>query len=272
MLSNKKWAGIFAACAALGLVFRLTDMQLAQALYSKGSIFGGFCENIAAALPPAFCCFASAAMMACRRTRTTRAKNRALNVFFAVLSFVFALAAAYYPYRNVEKVNYILVAAVAVVLTGTCIYVNFTAFKETYQKIVMTNAAKVALLSAAAVVLLCAAGTLIPQRPSYSAVQLSIERFGSAKPPYESTVTVLPFAGAASAMSVLVNFLPKVLPKLRFSSKLVFALSLAWTAVIVVGAVSSGNVYASEMLYGAAAGYLSVFAASKIIEKHEDRL
>ena len=270
LLDKTKWIIVFAACAVIAIAARPTDMLLAKALYGREDFAGSFFYTAAPALPFALSSFSCAVMMSCRSTRTTRAKNQMLTVLYAVLSVLFAAAASYYPFIKAEEKNFTVIAAATLLISGCSIFVAYTSFKKTYQKIVMTRIAKTIIFSTLAVTVICLFATLIPQRATYEAIVHSVEKYGHADGPFESTVPFIAFVGASAPILTALTLLSEALPKLKFSGKWLFAASCLWTLAVVFGSVLSGKMFLSEAIYGALVGYLSVFCVDKIVEKKEN--
>lgn len=270
LLDKKKWIIVFAVCAVIAVAARPTDMLLAKALYGREDFAGSFFYTIAPAIPFALSSFSCAVMMACRSTRTTRTKNQMLTVLYASLSVIFAAAAGYYPFIRAEEKNFTVIAAAALLISGCSIFVAYTSFKETYQKIVMTRIAKITIFSTLAVTVICLFAALLPQRATYEAIQHCVEEYGHTDGPFESTVPFIAFAGASAPILTAFTLLTEALPKLKFSGKWLFAASCLWMLAVVFGSVLSGKMFLSEAIYGAIIGYLSLLCAYKIVEKREN--
>lgn len=268
-LEKKKWIIIFAVCAVIAAAARPTDMLLAKAVYNKDSLVGSFFFNIAPAVPFALSSFACAVMMSCRSTRTTRSKNRVLTVLYAVLSLLFAGAAAMYPFIGIDEKNYTVIAIAAFLIAGCSIFIAYTAFNEIYQKIVMTRLAKIVIFSTLGITAVCLLAALIPQRGSYEAIQICIEKYGRTDGPFESTVPFISFVGASAPVFLPFVLLSDVLPKLKFSARWLFIASCIWTLAVTVGSVVSGRMFLSEAVYGALIGYSVVLAVNFFVEKRE---
>lgn len=86
----------------------------------------------------------------------------------------------------------------------------------------------------------------------------------------EEFVPFLALSGIGAAMIMWITCLPDIFPKLRFSGKFFFAISVVWAAAMLIGTVSSGHTYASEFICGLAAAYTIQFATKKIFEKKFD--
>lgn len=269
LLDKTKWIIIFSVCVLIAIVARPTDMFLARLLYMPKNLWGNFFLNVAPALPFALCSFSCAVLMSCRNTMATRAKNQRLTVIYGLLSAVFALAAAYYPFIGIDEINFVAIAAVAAAICGLSIFLSYTSFKETYQKIVMTRAAKTVLISTVIITVGCALAMLIPQRGSYDAIQLCLERRGNADGPFDSTVPIISAVGASAPVLLFAVCLKDTIPKLKFSGKWIFALSCVWTLAVIFGVILSGRVFLSEACYGAIFGYLTVFGVSEFYNKRE---
>lgn len=270
ILDKKKWIIVFAVLVVLAVAARPLDMLLAGKLYNPESIYGSFFLGVAPALAFVLCSFSCAVMMSCRSTRTTRSKNRALTVLYAVLAVLFGAAAGFYPFMGASDINYIVVAIAALLISGGSVFIAYTSFKDTYQKIAMTKIAKTILVSTVAITVVCALATLIPQRGTYEAIKLCMEKYGKADGPFESTVPFLPFAGASTAAAAVLTGLTQVLPKLKFSQKLVFIISCVWTLAVIFLSVISGKMFLSEAVYGAILGYIIVFIVSGLLDKREN--
>lgn len=269
ILDKKKWIIIFAVLAVLAIAARPLDMLIAEKLYRPESIYGTFFLTAAPALAFVLSSFSCAVMMSCRSTRTTRTKNRALTFLFAVLSVLFGAAAGFYPFMGASDINFIVIAAAALLISGASVFIAYTSFRDTYQKIAMTKLAKIILISTAAITVICALATLIPQRGTFEAVKLYMEKYGKADGPFESTVPFLSFAGASTAVAAVLTGLTQVLPKLKFSEKFVFIISCVWTLAVIFCSVMTGKMFLSEAVYGAILGYIIVLAVSVLLEKRE---
>lgn len=268
-LDKKKWIIIFAVCAVIAVAARPTDMLLAKALYNKDNLAGNFFFNIAPAAPFVLSSFACAVMMSCRSTRTTRTKNQMLTVVYAILSLLFAGAASFYPFIGIDEKNYTVIAIAAFLIAGCSIFIAYTAFNEIYQKIVMTKLAKIIIFSTLGITAVCLLATLIPQRGSYEAIQLCIEKYGRTDGPFESTVPFISFVGASAPVFLSFVLLSEALPKLKFSAKWLFLASCLWTLAVTVCSVVSGRIFLSEAVYGALTGYSAVLAVTVFVDKRE---
>ena len=270
ILDKTKWIIVFSVCAVIAVAARFADTLLASKLYMPDSLFGTFFVFISPSLSLILASFSSAVMMACRNTRTTRTKNQLLNVFYGVLSVVFSFAAACYPFIGTGKMNFTVIAGVTALVAGASMVMSFLMFKETYQKIVMTEMAKRIITAALIISVICALALLIPQRGSYEAIRINMEKFGKADGPYESTVPFVSFMGASAPVLLYFTCLKDAIPKLKFSGNLIFILSCIWSLCVIFGSVSSGHMYLSEASYGMIIGYITVFAVSKYYEKREN--
>lgn len=269
LLDKRKWIIIFAVCVLLMIVARPADMMLAKWLYNSESVFGSFFFTVVPTIPFVLCSFSCAVMMSCRSTRTTRSKNRMLNFIYAVLTVLFAVAAAWYPFIKIENKNFTVIAVAALLISGGAFFIAFSSFPETYQKITMTGIAKTTLASSLAAAVICAAAYLLPQRPTYEALLICAEKYGTTSGPYESTVPFISFVGAAAAVPTVFNRLTDVLPKLKFSGTLMFVLSLIWAAAVMLCVVISGKMYLSEASYGLTVSYICLLVSSVIEERRE---
>lgn len=268
MKNTKLYAVGMAIIALLGIISRLLDKQLAKLLFKSGNFIGGLCEIVGSAIPFALCAFCFATLMFCRHTRTTRTKNKMLTVVFGAATLLSSAAAIYIPLREVSTKNYYAIAGAAAVLTALFISLGATLFKNTYQKILMTKYAKIGLFASAVSVALFYAASFIPRRASYSALQISMEKFGNYDSP-EAFVPFLALSGIGAALVIWTTCFTQIFPKLKFSKKIFVAFSAVFAVAMLLGSVSSGNTYASEFLYGLAVGYTSLFLISSFIEKKE---
>lgn len=268
MKNTKLYAVGMAIIALLGIISRLLDKQLAKLLFKSGNFIGGLCEIVGSAIPFALCAFCFATLMFCRHTRTTRTKNKMLTVVFGAATLLSSAAAIYIPLREVSTKNYYAIAVAAAVLTALFISLGATLFKNTYQKILMTKYAKIGLFASAVSVALFYAASFIPRRASYSALQISMEKFGNYDSP-EAFVPFLALSGIGAALVIWTTCFTQIFPKLKFSKKIFVAFSAVFAVAMLLGSVSSGNTYASEFLYGLAVGYTSLFLISSFIEKKE---
>ena len=132
----------------------------------------------------------------------------------------------------------------------------------------MTRYAKIGLFASAVSVALFYAASFIPRRASYSALQISMEKFGNYDSP-EAFVPFLALSGIGAALVIWTTCFTQIFPKLKFSKKIFVAFSAVFAVAMLLGSVSSGNTYASEFLYGLAVGYTSLFLISAFIEKKE---
>ena len=189
MKNTKLYAVGMSVIALLGIISRLLDNQLSKLLFKSGNFIGGLCEIVGSAIPFALCAFCFATLMFCRHTRTTRTKNKMLPAVFGAATLLSSAAAIYIPLREVSTKNYYAIAGAAAVLTALFIYLGATLFKNTYQKILMTKYAKIGLFASAVSVALFYAASFIPRRASYSALQISMEKFGN----YDSPEASRPF-------------------------------------------------------------------------------
>lgn len=268
MKSTKLYSVGMGIIALLAVISRFFDKQLAALLFKSGNFLGGLCETLGSAIPFALCAFCFAALMFCRHTRTTRTKNRMLTVVYGAAALISSAAAVFYPLRDVTAKNYYAMAGAAAVLTGLFIYLGATLFKSTYQKMLMTKHAKIGLISSAASAILCFAASFIPQRASYAALQISMEKFGNYDSP-EAFVPFISLSGIGAALIIWTICFSDIFPKLKFSKKYFLAFSAVFAVLMLFGSVSSGNTYASEFLYGLAIGYTSLFLTSTFVEKKE---
>lgn len=269
VLDKNKWIGIFGILAFLAVVGLSADMLVSSSVYHPNDTFESIFYKILPAVPIALCSFSSAVMMTCRNTRTTRSKNRMLNVLYGLLTLVFAFVAAYYPFFSAERNTLPVIAVIAVIIAVSGIlFCNFS-FKETYQKIIMIGIAERVIISTAVIGVICALAMLIPQKLSYDAMQLNIARTGKTEGPFNSTVPFIPFAGASAPIMTFLILLKDALPKLRFSEKILFAVSCLWTLTVIAGSVISGRLFLSNAVFGASVGYLSVLLTSLLLNKKE---
>ena len=242
MKNTKLYAVGMAIIALLGIISRLLDKQLAKLLFKSGNFIGGLCEIVGSAIPFALCAFCFATLMFCRHTRTTRTKNKMLTVVFGAATLLSSAAAIYIPLREVSTKN--------------------------YYEILMTKYAKIGLFASAVSVALFYAASFITRRASYSALQISMEKFGNYDSP-EAFVPFLALSGIGAALVIWTTCFTQIFPKLKFSKKIFVAFSAVFAVAMLLGSVSSGNTYASEFLYGLAVGYTSLFFISSFIEKKE---
>lgn len=269
MKDNKRFFVCVSGLAVLAVFLRVIDPKIAALIYKGGNYFGGFCEIAGAAIPFLLCAFCFATMMFCRHTKTTLKNNRILTGIYGIASLMSTLSAVFMAtYKNSNK-NYYLLAGFSAVLTAMFIYLAATLFKNNYQKRLMTKYAKIGIISSLSSVTLFFVAKLIPQRPSYEALQISMEKFGNYDSP-EAYVPFLALSGIGAAMIMWITCLPDIFPKLRFSGKFLFAFSVVWAAAMLVGAVSSGHTYASEFLCGLIVSYSLQFATKKLFEKKFD--
>ncbi len=265
MKDNKRFFVCVSGLAVLAVLLRVIDPKIAALIYKGGNYFGGFCEIAGAAIPFLLCAFCFATMMFCRHTKTTLKNNRILTGIYGIASLMSTLAAVFMAtYKNSNK-NYYLLAGFSAVLTAMFIYLAATLFKNNYQKRLMTKYAKIGIISSLSSVALFFIAKLIPQRPSYEALQISMEKFGNYDSP-EAFVPFLALSGIGAATIMWITCLPDIFPKLRFSGKFLFAVSVIWAAAMLVGAVSSGHTYASEFLCGLITAYSALFITNKILE------
>ncbi len=252
--------------ALLAVIARIFDKQLAQLLFKSGNFVGGLCEIVGGAIPFVLCAFCFATLMFCRHTRTTRTKNKLLTVILGLATLAVSAAAVFFPLRDASEKNYYAILGAAAVLAGLFIYLGATLFKSTYQKMLMTKYAKIGLIASAASVAVCFAASFIPQRASYSALQVSMEKFGN----YDSPEAFVPFvaiSGIGSALVIWTICFTEIFPKLKFGKKYFFGFSIAFALFMLLGSVSSGDIYASEFLYGLAVGFTSLYLSSYFVKK-----
>ncbi len=266
MKNTKTYAIGMGVTALLAVVSRILDKQLAAALFKSGNFVGGLCEIVGGALPFALCAFCFATLMFCRHTRTTRTKNKMLTVFLGFATLAASAAAVFFPMRDVSKKNYYAIIGAAAVLAGLFIYLGAMLFKNTYQKMLMTKHAKIGLISSAASLVICLAASFLPQRASYSALQISMEKFGN----YDSPEAFVPFvaiSGIGAASVIWTVCFTEIFPKLKFARKYFYGFSILFALFMLLGSVSSGDTYASEFLYGLAVGFTSLYLSSYFVEK-----
>ncbi len=268
MKNTKLYAVGMGIIALLAVIARIVDKQLAQLLFKSGNFLGGLCETLGSAIPFVLCSFCFATLMFCRHTRTTRTKNKILTVVYGAAAMISSAAAVFFPLRDVSAKNYYAMAGAAAVLTGLFIYLGATLFKNNYQKMIMTKHAKIGLISSVASVILCFAASFIPQRASYAALQVSMEKFGNFDSP-EAFVPFVSLSGISAALIIWITCFSDIFPKLKFGKKILLAFSAVFAVVMLLGSVSSGNTYASEFLYGLAIGYTALFLTSTFVEKEE---
>jgi hypothetical protein len=271
MLTNKKWIGLFAVTGAMLIISVLLDNQLAKLFYFSSNPFGVFCVNVVPSLALFICCFAAVSLMMNRNSHATRTKTRVTNAMYLILGFAFSFAGGYYPFRNVTVKPYLIIAAIAVGATGLLIYLNYALFKNTYQKIAITRVSKAVIISALIIAAICFAASLLPQRVSYAGLQTALSSYAD---PNDTTgllrTPYIAFPTAAGAMVIWANALVAVIPKLKFSSNMVFALTIIWIFLVAIGSVTSGEVYASSAAGGVLAAICVIFAISKISEKKDN--
>ena len=268
MKKTKLYAVGMGIIALLAVIARIVDKQLAEMLFRSGNFVGGLCKIVGGAIPFVLCSFCFATLMFCRHTRTTRTKNKILTVVFGAATLLSSAAAVFVPMRDVSEKNYYVMTGTAAVLTGLFIYLGATLFKNTYQKILMTKHAKIGLIASAVSVILCFAASFIPQRASYSALRISMEKFGNYNSP-EAFVPFLSLSGIGASLVIWTVCFSDIFPKLKFSKKILIAFSVVFAAAMLLGSVSGGDTYASEFLYGLAVGYTSLFLTSTFVEKKE---
>ena len=269
MKDSKRFFVCVSGLAVLAVLLRVIDPKIAALIYKGGNYFGGFCEIAGAAIPFLLCAFCFASMMFCRHTKTTLKNNRILTVIYGIASLISTSTAVFAATYKTSNKNYYLLAGFSAVLTAMFIYLAATLFKNNYQKRLMTKYAKIGIISSLASVALFFIAKLIPQRASYEAFRISMEKFGNYDSP-EAYVPFLALSGIGAATIMWITCLPEIFPKLRFSGKFLFAFSVVWAAVLLIGAVSSGHTYASEFLCGLVVSYSMQFATKKIFEKKFD--
>lgn len=266
MKNTKTYAVGMGVIASLAVISRILDKQLAAVLFKSGNFVGGLCEIVGGAIPFALCAFCFATLMFCRHTRTTRTKNKILTVILSLAALVASAAAVFFPMRDVSQKNYYAIVGAAAVLAGLFIYLGATLFKNTYQKMLMTKHAKIGLIASAVSLVLCLAASFLPQRASYSALQISMEKFGN----YDSPEAFVPFvaiSGIGTALVIWTVCFTEIFPKLKFGKKYFYGFSVVFALFMLLGSVSSGDTYASEFLYGLAVGYTSLYLSSHFAEK-----
>ncbi len=267
LLDKRKCIIIFAVLALLAVIGLTSDMLVSSAVYYADDMAESIFYKVLPSLPIALCSFAAAVMLSCRNTRATRSRNQVLNILYGLLTLAFAFAAAYFPFYGAKGSSLIAVAAVAAVIAFTSFLMSVSFFRETYQKVFMTEIAKRIMITTLIIGAVCALALLIPQRMSYDAIQLNIARTGKAEGPFSSTVPFIPFATASAPVLTYLIALKDVVPKLRFSGKLLFILTCIWTAVMIIGTVASGRLFLSNAVFGAALGYAAVLSVSVMMNK-----
>ena len=271
LYDKTKWIVIFAVLAVLAAVGAAADSFIAGKLYmlfgkNAGSVF----DKALPVVPLILCSFSAAVFMSCRNTHSTKKKNTAITVLCGILSYAFAFAAAYYPFSDIKNIDLLIIGAMAAAISGSAIYLAYTSFKYTDQKIVMMGYAKRTIVSTLAVAAVCGIAMLFPQRTCYDSIMQNIAMTGSPEGPYCQTVPLLPFATAGAPVVMNMFFFKDAIPKLRFSEKPLYILPCLWTAVMIFGVQLSGTVYASEAAAGAIVGSIIVLLTSKIFEKTEN--
>lgn len=269
LLDKNKWIAVFAVISLLAVIGLTADMLVSSLIYRSNATFESIFYKILPAVPIALCSFSSAVLMTCRNTRTTRSKNKALNVTFALLTLVFAFAAAYYPFFGADRHSLVAIAVIAVIITVSSILMSNFAFKDTYQKIIMVDIAQKVIISTLIIAVICALAMFVPQKLSYNAMQMNIERTGKPEGPFNTTVPFLPFAGASAPVMTYLVLLKDVFPKLRFSEKLLLAIVCLWTLAVLIGSVVSGRLFLSNAAYGALVGYAVILIMSKTLDKRK---
>lgn len=264
---NKIFAIYMAVLAVLAVIFRAFDMKISELLYNKGNFFAGFCENIGAALPFLICSFCFATLIFCRHTRTTRNKNTLLSILCGIASLICSFVTVFYPLRK-SSVNYYWLIFAAAVLCAICIFLAATLFKSTYQKILMTKYAKIGILSSLISTAAYLVATLVPQRPSYAAILLSIEKFGNPDSP-EATVPFFAMSGVGAAIMIWIVCFAEIFPKLKFSSKYLLAFSIIWSLAMLIGSVIGGNTYGFEVICAIISTNIIMFVVQRFIKKDE---
>jgi hypothetical protein len=268
MKKNKKFFISMAALAVLAVVFRFFDEKIAAILYKSGNPLGGLSEISGSAIPFLICAFCFSTMIFCRHTKTTRTKNQVLSVLYGILALISSAAAFYFPMHNSSKKNYYIVVFGAAILTAIFIYLGATLFKSTYQKMLMTKCAKIGIISSLASLIVYLAAKILPQRPSYEALQISMEKFGNYDTP-EAFVPFLALSGVGAAMMMWITCFSDIFPKLKFSKKYLFVFSVIWAAAMLFGSISSGRTYGFEFILTLIVSYLILYFTRLIIEKRE---
>lgn len=270
LYDKTKWIIVFAVLAVFAVTGIAADSFIAGKLYKLGGQFAGsIFTKVLPAIPLVLCSFSGAVMMSCRNTRGTRKKNTAMTVLCGLLSYAFAFAAAYYPFISVKNVDLFIIGAIALAISGSGIFLSFTSFKYTDQKIAMMCFAKRTIISTLIIGAVCGVALLLPQRVCYDSVMQNIAMTGSPEGPYSQTIPVLPFASAGAPVLMNIFFFKDAIPKLKFSGKTLYVIPCLWIILMVAGMQLSGEFYLSEAVYGALAGSMIVLLVSKILEKTE---
>lgn len=270
ILDKGKRIGIFAVLAFLAAAGLAADKLVSSVLYNADAMVESIFYKILPAVPLAVCSFSAAVLLSCRNTRASRSKNRLLNIVYGLLALIFAFAAAYYPFFGAKGSSLIAVAVVAVIIAFASFFMSVSFFKETYQKEIMTEAAKRIIISTVIIGAVCALALLIPQKMSYDAMQMNIARTGKIEGSFNSTVPFISFATASAPVLTFFTVLKDVVPKLRFSGKLLFILPCVWLVVIIFGTVVSGRLFLSNAAFGAILGYAVVFLVSELLNKKKN--
>ena len=267
VLDKGKWIGIFSVLAVIAVIGLAADMLVSSALYISDDTVERILYRILPAVPIAMCSLASAVMMNCRNTRATRNKNRMLNLAYGLLTLVFAFAAAYYPFFGAKGESLIVIALIAAVIAVAAFFISTSVFRETYQKIAATEMAKMIIASTLIIAVVCAVTLLIPQKLSYDAMQMNIARTGKTTGPFKTTVPFIPFSTASAPVLIYLVSLKDVLPKLKFSGKLLFAAVCVWMLIVIVGSAATGRIFLSNAAFGSILGFVVVLITSKFAEK-----
>ncbi|MDD6275246.1 MAG: hypothetical protein PUB20_00225 [Clostridia bacterium] len=270
MISNKKWAGLFSACVLIGVIARIFDNNISAFLYRDGNIVGSICEHIVPMIWFLLCGFACAILLFHRNTHTTKSKNQVLNVVYGALSVIFIFAGTIFPFRNTEDKPYVIIVITAVVAAACIIYISSAWFKQDFQKRIITTASGVLLASCATSALACAISLALPARQSYYDL-LQIRQTDNMADMKQYPVYLFCFAAASGALILWFNYFAAVMPKIRYASAKFFAATVAINIVIALGLVSTGHFYLSEIIYGMAVSYFSLFAFAKIAERKDKK-
>ena len=270
MISNKKWIGLFSACAVLGIIARFADYKIATLLYRQGNIVGSVCEHIIPMLWFYLCGFACAILLFHRNTHTTRAKNQILNVVYATLSVAAVFAGTYFPFRNTVDKPYLVIVITTIVAAACLIYASYSWFKRDFQKRIISKAAGVLLASGACTAAVCSLNHFLPTRKCYYDI-LQAGQYDYLADVNVTSVKFFCFAAASGARLLWLNYFAQTVPNIRHGAEKIFVATVAVDVVIAVGLVSTGHFYLSEVIYGMLVGYFSLFVFSKISERRSKK-
>lgn len=269
LYDRTKWIIIFAGLAVLAFTGKLAENFVAGKLYMQGSYIGSAFEDILPIVPLLLCSFAGAVMMLCRNTRGSRNKNRFLTLLCGIVSYAFAFAAAYYPFRNIENADKLIIAVIALAIMGSLVFVCYSSFKYTYQKEIMMGFAVRTIISMLLIIGVCLVARLLPMRNCYEAIRQNMLQTGSTDGPFVQKIPLIPFITAGTPVLMNIFFFKDAVPKLKFSDKMLFIVPCLWIVFVIFGIQTAGTVYLSEAVYGAVAGCVIVLLTSEITKKIE---